>query len=495
MTRSGFFAVATPAVLVFTMAGAGQSVSAADSAAVAQFRQVAQPLLNKYCVSCHNAEFKKGSVDFDQEDPTRLAQDQELWLKALKMLQAGMMPPKGKRRPSAQQLAELEKWIKFSVFAIDPQNPDPGRITIRRLNRTEYHNTIRDLLGVDFNASAEFPADDTGHGFDNISDVLTISPLLMEKYIAAAKSIVAQVVPTQPRVPAEQRLPGRRFVTAAGKGSGKDTGPLALSYYQAATATCDVMAEHNGKYQLVLDLTASEKYVDNQFDYNKCRVVFKAGDKVLLTQEFSRQGGKQFHFEFDQDWQAGKHPLSLTIEPLTKEKQIRSLTLRVNTLTVRGPMAREHWVRPENYQRFFTSEVPEDAKARAAYTRRLLTPFVTRAFRRPVDEPTLMRLLRLVEATAAKPEQTYEAGIAQAMTVVLASPRFLFREEWAVPNSADKYPLIDEYSLASRLSYFLWSSMPDEELLKLAAANQLRAHLAAQVMRMLADKRSGEFMR
>ena len=254
------------------------------------------------------------------------------------------------------------------------------------------------------------------------------------------------------------------------------------------------MAEHAGKYQLMLDLTASEKYVDNQFDYNKCRLVFKSGDKVLLSQDFSRQGGKQFHFEFDQDWQAGTHPVTLTVEPLTKDKQIRSLTLRVNTLTVRGPMAREYWVRPENYQRFFTGEVPEDPEARAAYTRRLLTPFVTRAFRRPVDEPTMMRLLRLVDATAAKPEQTYEAGIAQAMTVVLASPRFLFREEWAVPNSADKYPLIDEYSLAGRLSYFLWSSMPDEELFKLAAANQLRAQLAAQVTRMLADKRSGEFM-
>ena len=171
MTRSGFFAVVIPALLVFSMAGLTRPVNAADSASVAKFRQVAQPLLNKYCVSCHNAEFKKGSVDFDQDDPTRLAQDQELWLKALKMLQADMMPPKGKRRPSAQQLAELENWIKFSVFAIDPQNPDPGRVTIRRLNRTEYHNTVRDLLGVEFNASAEFPADDTGHGFDNISDV------------------------------------------------------------------------------------------------------------------------------------------------------------------------------------------------------------------------------------------------------------------------------------------------------------------------------------
>ena len=482
-------------LLVVCAALACRPALAADSESVAKFRQVAQPLLAKYCISCHNAEFKKGSIDFDLEDPTRLAQDQELWLKALRMLEAGMMPPKGKRRPSAQQLDELEKWIKFSVFAIDPRNPDPGRVTLRRLNRTEYHNTIRDLLGVDFNATAEFPADDTGHGFDNISDVLTISPLLMEKYIAAAKTIVAQVVPTQPRVPAEKQLPGQSFILTAGKNSGKGTGPLALSYYNAATATCDIVAEHAGKYQLVLDMSAAEKFVDNQFDYNKCRLVFKSGDKVLLSKDFSRQGNKQFHFEFDQDWQAGKHHVSLAIEPLTKEKQIRSLALRVNTLTVRGPMALEYWVRPANYQRFFTGEVPEDAQARAVYTRKLLEAFVTKAFRRPVDNETMARLLRLVDASAAKPGQTYEAGVAQALTVVFASPRFLFREEWAAPHSTDKYPLIDEFSLASRLSYFLWSTMPDEELLKLAASNQLRANLAAQITRMLADKRSGEFMR
>ena len=469
---------------------------AADADGITQFRKIAQPLLNKFCISCHNAEFKKGSVDFDQDDPTRLVNDQEVWLKALKMLQAGMMPPKGKRRPSAEQLDQLENWIKYTVFAIDPKNPDPGRVTIRRLNRTEYRNTVRDLLGVDFNATAEFPADETGHGFDNISDVLTISPLLMEKYIAAAKAIVAQVVPSQPRLPAERHLISQPTVPKAGKGTGAANGPLALSYYKPAKVDRDVGAEHNGTYQLVLDLTASEKYVDNQFDYNKCRLVLKSGAKVLLTQEFSRQGGKSYHFEFEQTWTAGKHNLSLEVEPLTpKEKQIRSLALKVNALTVRGPMAREYWVRPANYRRFFTSDVPEDAKARRDYARQILEPFVTRAFRRPVDAATMDRLLRLDEATAAKPNKTFEAGVAQAMTVVLASPRFLFREEWTVPHSTDKYPLLDEYALACRLSYFLWSSMPDEVLFKLAATNKLRHNLPAQVARMLADKRSGEFMR
>jgi hypothetical protein len=273
-------------------------------------------------------------------------------------------------------------------------------------------------------------------------------------------------------------------------------GPLALSFYKSATATHEIQVEHAGRYQLVLDLTANETFVDGQFDYNKCRLLFKSGDTVLLSQEFSRQGGKPYRFEFEQDWEAGKQELTLAVEPLTpNERQVRSLTLRVNAVTVRGPMAKEHWVRPANYERFFPDIVPEDLKERRKYARKVLEAFVTRAYRRPVDGETVDRLVQLAEATAAKSEQTFEAGMAQAMTVVLASPRFLFREEGTVSNSTDQFPLLDEYALASRLSYFLWSSMPDEELFRLAGENRLRENLSAQVSRLLADKRSGEFVR
>jgi hypothetical protein len=512
--------------VLFALAGGvvASPAFAAEADVVAQYRKTAEPVLTQFCSNCHNADLKKGGVVFDADDPTPLVQDKELWLKALKMLQAGMMPPKGKRRPSPEEVAEVEKWIKYSAFGIDPQNPDPGRVTLRRLNRTEYRNTIRDLMGVDFNATAEFPADDTGLGFDTIGDVLTISPLLLEKYIAAARSIVAQAVPTQPWVPAETRIAGQRFVpltlpsppaaggegvknvpsppAAGGQGrvrgnpSGPPDGPLSLSYYKAATAKHEFPVEHSGRYQLILDLTANETFVDGQFDYNKCRLTFKAGDKVLLAQEFSRQSGKPYKFEFEEDWEAGKQELTLAIEPLTpNEKQVRSLSLRVGAVTVRGPMAKEHWVRPANYERFFPGTVPEDPKQRREYTRRVLQAFVLRAYRRPVDGEAVDRLAQFVETTSAKPGQTFEAGMAQALTVVLASPRFLFREEGTVPGSTDRFPLLDEYALATRLSYFLWSSMPDEELFRLAAENQLRQNLSAQVSRLLADKRSGEFVR
>jgi mono/diheme cytochrome c family protein len=458
---------------------------------LAQFKKEVAPVLDQHCVRCHNAEEKKGGVNFDL-DHAALVKDQDLWLRALKVIRADMMPPKGRRRPTPAQVTGLVDWIKYAAFEIDPKNPDPGRVTLRRLNRTEYRNTIRDLLGVDFNVTAEFPADDTGHGFDNIGDVLNISPLLLEKYIAAAKTIVTQAVPTQPRIPAEKRYPGSAFSKE------KEVvveGPLALSYYTAAKETLEFETAKAGDHRLILDMTANETYVEDVFDYNKCRFTFKLGDKVLHTKELTRQGGRVYHLEFDEALPAGKNEVTVEIEPLTKEKQIRKLTVRIVAVTVRGPMAKEDWIRPANYERFFPGDVPEDAQARTAYAGKVLRPFLTRAYRRPIDAAMLDRLVRFAEAVASQKGQTFEGGISQAMVAVLSSPYFLFREEWTVPGSTDKYPLLDEYSLATRLSYFLWSSMPDEELLKLAGENKLRQNLNAQVHRMLTDKKSSELMR
>ena len=226
--------------------------------------------------------------------------------KFLKQLRAGLMPPLDQPHPSAGQIQAIERWIKTSAFQIDPANPDPGRVTVRRLNRTEYRNTIRDLIGVNFNAEAEFPADDTGHGFDTIGDVLTVSPLLLEKYIAAAESIVKQAVPTIARTAPEQTVEGRRFRKVETKDDGTEEvdkerrrGDLYLSYYEAATVRAKSKIEHAGKYQLGINVSAHEKFVDGVFDYNKCRLTFKVDGAELLQQEFTRQEGKSYHFDLE----------------------------------------------------------------------------------------------------------------------------------------------------------------------------------------------------
>jgi mono/diheme cytochrome c family protein len=481
---------------VFLVAAvACSSARGAETEGKAQFQKKVEPVLERYCLGCHGGGSSKGGVAFDQAR-SALLDNRELWWKTLKMLRAGMMPPKGKARPTAAQIEAIAEWIKRSALQIDPKDPDPGRVTVRRLNRIEYQNTVRDLMGVSYDTAALFPADDTGHGFDNIGDVLTLSPLLLEKYIAAARSIVGQAVPAVGWVVAEKRIAGARFTGPDGSTAPKSNdGAFPLSYYKPATIAHTFKAEHAGRYQLVVDLTASERFVDGVFDYNKCRLLFKADGKVLHDQEHSRQGGQRYHYEIDQDWKAGKHELTFEVRPLTpKEKQVRSLTLRIVAVTVRGPQAKEHWVRPPNYERFFGKGPPEGRAERLGAARALLRSFATRAYRRPVDDQTVDRLARLAERVFSQPGQTFEAGICQAMTVVLASPRFLFREEGVVLG-ASSHPLVDEHALASRLSYFLWSSMPDDELFRLAGENKLRENLRPQVERMLADGRSGELVR
>lgn len=465
-----------------------------------EFRRNVRPLLEKYCFDCHADGANKGKVAFDEfKSHDQLLGDHDLWLRALQNLRAGLMPPLRKPQPQPEEKARIEQWIKDAVFKIDPKNPDPGRVTIRRLNRVEYRNTIRDLVGVEFDAATAFPPDDTGHGFDNIGDVLTLSPMLLEKYLLAANQIVREAVPATAKVVREQVIPGRQFQGQEGGDGGgrRRSGGLALSYYSPAIVAHTFSAALAGKYELALDLMVNERFVDNVFDYNKCRLILRVDGQERWRGEYGWQGGKPYHYQMDAAWAKGDHRLEFELVPLTPdEKQTRSLSLQISAVTVRGPMAVEHWIRPKNYERFFPREVPVDASGRTAYARELLGGFARRAFRRPVEADTLDRLVRLAEGIYSQPGKTFEAGVAQGMVAILASPRFLFREETPAPVIGQKgFPPVDEFALASRLSYFLWSSMPDEELLRLAEAGQLRRQLTAQVARLLKDERAQALVR
>jgi cytochrome c553 len=524
---------------------AGASALAAAEPAVANFEREIRPLLVKYCYDCHGDTHDKGGVAFDKISGAAGLQDHKLWLRVLKNIRSGVMPPQGAAEPLPAAVAEqLMAWIKRDAFALDPARPDPGRVTVRRLNRTEYRNTVRDLTGVDFDAHKEFPADDTGHGFDHIGDVLSVSPLLLEKYLDAAQSIIAQTVPMQPRVVAETLVPGVKFATekidtalpelpkpaaidppltplatataaTAEKGfrRGGTRGPpapppmqrpapnavgdtLELSYYTPVTVAATHPITQAGRYQVVLELRAFERYVDNVFDQNKCRLHFSIDGEQVLEREFVREGGKKFEFPFERTLAAGEHTFTVEIIPDAPQPQVRALRLRLEGVTLRGPLDEKSWVRPKGYAKIFPRDPPAEAAVRRAYARELLGPFASRAFRRPIDAASLERLVDLAESVYAQPGNHFEAGVAQAMVAVLASPRFLFREEEALPLApSEAHPRIDEFALASRLSYFLWSSMPDAELARLAGAGRLRAELPAQLRRMLADRRAAEFTR
>ncbi|HYG22842.1 MAG TPA: DUF1592 domain-containing protein [Verrucomicrobiae bacterium] len=460
-----------------------------------KFRTEIRPLLEQYCFDCHGDGENKGNVAFDGfESDAAVLDAKGLWSHALKNLEAGLMPPARKSKPSDAERGQIISWIKDSVFELDPNNPDPGRVTIRRLNRVEYRNTISDLLGVDYNTHEAFPADDTGHGFDNIGDVLTLPPMLLEKYLIAANAIVAKAVPTLGKQIPERSIPGRRFrggPVAVGEGS------LALSFYANAYLSNTISVQHAGDYELVLRLGVQDRYVDDAFDYNRCRLIFTVDGAERWEEEFSWEGGKSFQFEIPVHWKQGEHELGFILEALTPgEPQNRTLSLNIHSVVVRGPKAPEHWVAPANYTRFFPKAVPQSAEDRRTYAQELLGSFAERAYRRPVDASTIERLGNLAEAIYQQPGKTFEAGVAQAMVAVLASPRFLFRVEGADSlKEGDVYPLVDEFSLASRLSYFLWSSMPDEELFRLAREGKLRVELSSQVARMIKDRRFEAFIR
>lgn len=328
----------------------------------ADFHERVQPILETYCYGCHANGASEGNRAFDEfTSDEALVNDVELWWAVLKNVRAHLMPPAGEAQPNDEERRQLFEWIKFAALGIDPADPDPGRVTLRRLNRVEYRNSIRDLTGIDYNTTENFPADDTGYGFDTVGDALSMSPLLMEKYLAAAEQIVAEAVPNKPpdaRDDAEQQ------------------------------------------------------------------------ERERLSQQYTR-------------------------------------------FFPQGPG-------------------PEEGAARDAYARQCIAAFARRAYRRPVDEQTLEPLAAIARHAYTQPNQSFETGVASAYVAVLASPRFLFRvEDDSDASDADeRFPLVDEYALAARLSYFLWSTTPDEELMRLADEGQLRANLPAQVARLLKHKRS-----
>ncbi len=467
-----------------------------NTTGVLEFHRDVLPILKENCYECHGDGKSKGGLSFDQlTSDDQLLKNPEVWLKVLKNTRAGIMPADGNPRLTAQAQATLDNWIKFTAFGVDPKNFDPGRVTVHRLNRVEYRNTIHDLLGVDFNTAAEFPADDIGYGFDNIADVLNVSPLLMERYLTAAQSVVEQAVPNTTRVMAAQSATGKEFIDAA---TGKDG--TRMSFFTAANVTHTFSVPQEGDYNIEI-----EKGLVSDITYTtaNCTITISVDGQVFSQKaqpwhgtNYNSEIFPSFYETLHVHWLPGDHQVTVNLEPLASgAKSIISFVVR--TVTVNGPTDPEKWVHPTNYERFFTREAPpSDSAARRAYAHELLSAFAVKAYRRPVPEETLNQLTDIAEKVYNEPGKTFEMGVSQGMVAVLASPRFLFRIDTPAVASTPPAPfaLVDEYSLASRLSYFLWSTMPDDELFKLAAAGQLRNHLAEQVQRMVADPRADAFI-
>lgn len=457
------------------------------------FEKEIRPLLEDYCFDCHGDGSSKGEFSMDEyQDLSKHLDDVEHWLAVWRNVRAQIMPPPKKDQPTPDEARQLLSWIETRVFKLDPKNPDPGRVTIRRLNRMEYHYTILDLLGVDYQTWDKFPADDTGYGFDTIGDVLTISPLHMEKYVEAATEIVNLALPPG----SAARTPVRVVDDRAFRSSDKNIRRADwLELKDARVVEAKAVAPAKGPYEIHLDYAV--KGASEASDQNAYLEVIVNGKKVAERgvgwdqRQSIRLSGKGLLAK-------GENKIEIRMIPKDPPSEGQAEQyVDVHKVELKGPTDGSYKEYPKGYSMIMVDgPAPEDMRERELYARKIMRSFVSRAYRRPLDQGTVARLVKMAMAVDRSPAKTFEDGIKLAMTAVLASPRFLFRAEiQPEPNNKGKVVLLDEYALASRLSFFLWSSVPDDELLSLAYNKQLRKNLWAQIDRMLADSKSQRFVK
>ncbi len=456
--------------------------------AVADFQVDIQPLLENYCYRCHGNGKHKGGLAMDEFKTAQAAvDDPETWDAILTNLRDGVMPPEEeKKQPKLEEREALMAWIKAAVFAVDPEHPDPGRVTLRRLNRVEYNNTIRDLVGVDFNPADDFPADDSGYGFDNIGDVLSLPPVLFERYLQAAEEIMGAAILNDHK-PRPKTIEVDLFQIEGGPKQGTTSVSRRLDETESFV---EVELPVPGLYTIKMRVE-SEKV---------------GPDKTRLGWNFAGQNLRPLYLRSKRDdaetvkttvkvAAAGKFRLVLQVaNPLddpVKEKGKpvkRMITVRrLQFISPPQPVSA-----PPSQVRIFA---PGRGQPKLEYAARaIIRDFGKRAFRRPLSSAEVERFLWLYQAAGRK-RANFEQSVQTALTAILVSPHFLFRGELQPdPDNPQKAFPIDEWSLASRLSYFLWSTIPDDELFAHAEKGTLRQNLAAQVERMLKDPRSNQLV-
>jgi hypothetical protein len=444
------------------------------------FEKTVAPVLTKSCSPCHNESLASGGMNIAQfTQAASLTKSRDGWDIILRKIRAGEMPPKGIPRPA--QMDSVIQYLQDEFEKADRSlKPDPGRVTARRLNRAEYSNTIRDLLGVEFHAEQNFPTDDLGNGFDNIGDVLTISPVLMDRYLAAAGRIASRAVGADP-------LPKPLEAQYANKDK-------KIRRVDFSTIEAKGRIEFDGEYTVRFGLQG-----ERAPDGKPVTLAFWMDGKLLHSMQVETKPSKLVYFDPYSEEQMrlflpeGDHVFRAAFldDPFVKglgakDAYDRKKNKFVDSITFVGPYAPK--TPPPSRAKVFIC----DPNSGSACIEKIVSNLANHAWRRPVTKAETASLLKFV-AMAKSNGQSTEQGIQLALQAMLVSPHFLFRIEHDTnPLDPAKVHPISDLELASRLSYFLWSSMPDDELLGLAEAGKLRASgtLDAQVKRMLADPKS-----
>jgi hypothetical protein len=497
----------TPAAAQGPAKDAGGEKTPADR----QYDEQVRPFLARHCQGCHGPDKAKADLRLDQ-----LAPDfdrptiRERWLAVQKRLKAGEMPPKEKPRPPEQEALALADWIGKGVAAADARRAAEGRVVVRRLNRVEYENTVRDLLGVQANLKEQLPQDGSSDGFDNAAAALHTSSFLMEKYLEAADTALGLAIANRPKPPPlikkRYDLKDQHQVKVTTERVFRkldDAVVLFCSSAWQAVHLYEFYPPDRGRYRFRISACGYQsagKPITFQVALNGSQQAGKSG----LIGYFDAPADKPTVVEFVQEMEA-RSTIWILPYGLTNSQTVDKVGadkwdgpgLAVQWVEVEGPLY-DSWP-PDSHRRIFgdleqgrapaynaPDRVEVISKDPAADAERILRSFARRAFRRAVTDDDVKPFVAFVKAKLAE-KRTFEQAVRAGLTAVLVSPDFLFLRE--------KPGQLDDFALASRLSYFLWSTMPDDELLTLAEKGKLREPdtLHAQVERMLKDPKAGAF--
>jgi mono/diheme cytochrome c family protein len=519
---------ALPAVLAVCLAGAGCVDARAFQDGPPSTRPAAAPLatgdvLDKYCVTCHNARLKTAGLQIDSLDLHRVADQAPQWEKIVTKLRTGEMPPPGRPRPDAATYRALAAAIESDLDASAAAAPHPGRVPVHRLNRIEYTNAIRDLLGLEIDGRALLPSDQADQeGFDNVASVLSVSPALVENYLSAARTISRRAVgdPALPPVVDTFKI-SKALVQDHRLGDdlpfGSQGGALIRYLFPLdADYTIKILLRRQ-EYDYIIGMGEPHQ-LDVRLDgVRLTRFTVGGGAKGMTTPENfagNTQGDSEFEeymhtadatLEVRVPVKAGPHEVGVSFvgrfwepEGVLQPPQIgfgRTTNEyyhgnpAVEIVSIGGPYGAPATSDSPSRRKLFICR-PEDAASEEPCARKILSALAARAYRRPVTENEIQTVLGFYKAGRA---DTFDAGIQQGIERILAAPSFLFRieREPAGLTAGTAYRLSD-LTLASRLSFFLWSSIPDDELRQAAVRGKLSdpTGLDQQVRRMLRDPRS-----
>ena len=491
---------------IITVAALGMLLSFhASRAETPTFAEAGVPFLQKHCVSCHGKEKQKGDFALHEfRDDLSVLRARKRWRDVVEQVRSGDMPPDDKPQPSAEERKRFLESVAGIFTKADNGKPDPGRLTVRRLNRNEYNNTIRDLLHIEFRPADDFPSDDVGHGFDNIADVLTVSPVLMERYLDTADKIAAQAIPLSATAPPKRTMSAKFCEPASANVPQSKFRPLTASEGDAVKSgpiNTPVRIIADGDYIMRARLYAKSA------DGKPVRVAMMVTGGVIAKPSSAGEIAK-----LDGAWLGNvKRARILKSVEITAKSESDAQTIEAKVPRLEGierivlaafkPQGGQP--APTLFVEWLGYEGPMDArsaatkslltatagKPQAEQTREILARFAVRAWRRPVSGEELDRLTKLV-AYAMGHNDTWEEAMRRAVSAILASPKFVFRlEPDDQPQNTESHP-VDEFQLATRLSYFLWNSCPDDELLRIASEKKLSTGLDAQIKRMIQDPKA-----